>query len=183
VDEADFAAVHVGFYHKHGGSQFWRYYTVGNGSIVQLYWKDLSETQRLGVLDAWAAKAPCWAKRPGKLRSQRLKPRELEQVERTETGQFIGYKWLAVDADGLLYSPSVFAHPRWCDGRLVADVTPTPTNTNGIYAVKSPKSPELARFSAPGRVLVAIALSGVVIEHQFGYRAQVADVIEIVEEA
>lgn len=69
LETLDIVAVHVGFHHKHGGGQFWRYYQV-NGDIHQVGWKDLDDDIRSAVLEAASKKAPLWAKVPGKLRSQ-----------------------------------------------------------------------------------------------------------------
>lgn len=73
VNAPDFVAVHVGFHHKHGGGQFWRFYNV-NGSIEQVAWRDLADETRQVVLDAYEAKAPNWARVPGKLRKDYIKP-------------------------------------------------------------------------------------------------------------
>jgi hypothetical protein len=70
VSAPDFVAVHVGFHHKHGGGQFWRFYNV-NGQIEQVAWKDLSDETRQVVLEA---NAPSWARVPGKLRKDYIKP-------------------------------------------------------------------------------------------------------------
>jgi hypothetical protein len=70
VNALDFVAVHVGFHHKHGGGQFWRFYNV-NGSVQQVAWKDLPDETRQVVLDA---DAPAWARQPGKLRKDYIKP-------------------------------------------------------------------------------------------------------------
>lgn len=64
----DLAAVHVGFSHKHGGGQFWRFYVPAADGWSQVRWSALSDEQRQRVLDA---SRPAWAKAPGKLRSQR----------------------------------------------------------------------------------------------------------------
>lgn len=172
VNRDGFAAVHVGFYHKHGGSQFWRYYRPGG----RVMWKSLSEDERMEVLDAWIADAPGWAKCPGKLRRDYLKPGELSQVEQLEDGRFIGYKWLQRDG-GQLRSPWVWSHVVWEGGCLTADRVPTASNTNGIYAAKSQKDPELARYRSD--VLVKLVLSGTVIEHQRGFRAECAEILEV----
>jgi hypothetical protein len=70
VNAPDFVAIHVGFHHKHGGGQFWRFYNV-NGSIEQVAWKDLPDETRQVVLDAGK---PSWAREPGKLRKDYVKP-------------------------------------------------------------------------------------------------------------
>lgn len=70
----DLVAVHVGFHHKHGGGQFWRYVRpVSDGARWErVGWAALDDEDRQRVLDAVAdGKAPSWAKAPGKLRSER----------------------------------------------------------------------------------------------------------------
>lgn len=177
VDESEFVAIHVGFYHKHGGGQFWRYFQQGEREIHKVEWKSLSEEKRLLVLDAWIAKAPGWAKQPGKLRSQYLKPSELTQSELLEDGRIVGYKRLLYDDDGNCFrSPVAYGNPCWPDGFLEADREPAKANTHGIYAVKNHKDPELNRFQGK---LVKLALSGIVVEHNRGYRAQIAEILEV----
>ncbi|MHC4984389.1 MAG: hypothetical protein ACYTF6_14630 [Planctomycetota bacterium] len=90
VDECDFLAVLVGFSHKHGGGQFYRYYMNGTGGIKQLQWQQLTDDERALVLEAYKEKAPYWAKSPGKLRSEYAKP--------TLT-TFVGYKIMRVVDD------------------------------------------------------------------------------------
>jgi hypothetical protein len=74
LDECDLVAIHVGFHHKHGGGQFWRYYTTDGTTTRQIEWKDLPDDIRQRVLEAHEENAPAWAKAPGKLRSQYRKP-------------------------------------------------------------------------------------------------------------
>lgn len=73
-DEDDLVAIHVGYSHKHGGGQFWRYYTTNGATTSQLTWAQLPDEARAQVLAASTTKAPGWAKEPGKLRSQYAKP-------------------------------------------------------------------------------------------------------------
>lgn len=71
LQSEDLTAIHVGFYHKHGGGQFWRYYRHEQ----QVTWAQLSDEERTRVLDAYENKcAPSWAKSPGKLRTSYMKP-------------------------------------------------------------------------------------------------------------
>ncbi len=74
LNEDDLCAIHVGFYHKHGGGQFWRYYVPDEDGWRQAEWRELDDATRQRVLAAAEKKAPYWAKSPGKLRSQRRKP-------------------------------------------------------------------------------------------------------------
>ena len=85
LNEDDICAVHVGFYHKHGGSQFWRYYVPDGDKWRQAEWRELDDTMRLRILEAAEKKAPHWAKSPGKLRSQRRKP----TIHRTTTWKVV----------------------------------------------------------------------------------------------
>lgn len=68
-------AVHVGFHHKHGGGQFYRYYRIDGmtGQWAQVAWAKLDDNERLDVLAAYEAKAPSWAKVPGKLGIERAR--------------------------------------------------------------------------------------------------------------
>ena len=72
VEDCDLVAVHVGFHHKHGGGQFWRYYTTDGTQTTQVTWASLPDVIRQKVLDAFS-KAPGWAKVPGKLRTSYTK--------------------------------------------------------------------------------------------------------------
>lgn len=101
-------------------------------------------------------------------------------------GAIVGYKVLFKRGDSL-YSPcSQYDCTRvgkWVDGFLEADEIPADDNTNGIYAAKWPDSSELSALKLnPHTVLVKLALSGHVIECEFGFRAQYADILEIVKE-
>jgi len=177
VNRDEFTAVHVGFYHKHGGGQFWRYYRP-EGRVM---WRSLSESERMEVLDGFVAQAPGWAKVPGKLRKDYIKPGELSRAETLEDGRFVGYKWLRRDEDGTFRSAWVWDPPAWTDGCLTADKVPSENNTNGVYAVKSLKDPELIRYQKLCTVLVKIVLSGTVVEHQRGFRAECAQILEVVQ--
>lgn len=70
----DLAAVHVGFFHKHGGGQFWRYYRRGEDTWRQVTWAQLSDQERERVLVAYEDRAPSFAKVPGKLRTNYAYP-------------------------------------------------------------------------------------------------------------
>lgn len=94
LDDCDLVAIHVGFHHKHGGGQFWRYYTTDGSETRQIVWRQIPDEARQRILDA-AVKAPSWAKAPGKLRTQYAKP-----TLRTMTT----YKLVRLEADGTLRS-------------------------------------------------------------------------------
>jgi hypothetical protein len=89
IDEPDFVAVHVGFHHKHRGGQGWFYFVNGQ----RAKWNQLGSRQGQ-VLEAAKAKAPSWAKAPGKLAAQRKSP---------TSNAVVGYKILA-QVDGKLHS-------------------------------------------------------------------------------
>lgn len=95
LDECDLVAIHVGFHHKHGGGQFWRYYTTDGETTRQIYWRQIPDEARQRIIDAAKTKAPSWAKAPGKLRTQYAKP-----TLRTMTT----YKLVRLEADGTLRS-------------------------------------------------------------------------------
>lgn len=173
VVRPDFVAVHVGFHHKHGGGQAWRYYRPSG----RVRWKDLSDLERMEVLDGRIERAPGWADRPGKLRRDRIRPGELTTAERLGDGRYVGYKWLARRADGALLSPRTYRSHVWDGGRLTADEVPAQDNTNGVYAAKSRRDPALDDYRSD--VLVRLALSGTVVEHERGYRAEHAEILEV----
>lgn len=87
----DLIAVHVGFHHKHGGGQFYRYFAV-NGEVKQIEWKSLDDDTRAAVLEAYEKNAPNWAKTPGKLRSQ-------YQTAQPKANLFTAYKIVRVEDD------------------------------------------------------------------------------------
>lgn len=89
-EDCDLVVIHVGFHHKHGGGQFWRYYTTDGTETRQVTWASLPDVTRQIVLDAYQAKAPSWAKAPGKLRANYAKPTNRKQTS---------YKLVAVEND------------------------------------------------------------------------------------
>lgn len=66
VNTATFTAIHVGYHHKHRGSQGWFYYL----NAERVVWSSLNDKRRKQVLDN-VAKAPGWTKCPGELRTSR----------------------------------------------------------------------------------------------------------------
>jgi len=80
-ESTDVIAIHIGFHHKHRGSQFWRYYADGK----QVEWKTLDDDTRQAILEAYEKKAPRWANPPGKLRKDYLSAKP-------KNNMFIGYK-------------------------------------------------------------------------------------------
>lgn len=93
LETLDLVAIHVGFHHKHGGGQFWRYYQI-NGDIKQVSWGSLDDDTRAAILDA---KRPSWAKAPGKLRSQ-------YKSANPKKNMFTAYKVCGINDDGQLTS-------------------------------------------------------------------------------
>lgn len=93
LETLDLVAIHVGFHHKHGGGQFWRYYQI-NGDIRQVSWGSLDDDTRAAILDA---KRPSWAKVPGKLRSQ-------YKSANPKKNMFAAYKVCGINDDGQLTS-------------------------------------------------------------------------------
>lgn len=69
----------------------------------------------------------------------------------------------------------------WRGAMNVADRIPTMKNKSGIYAAKTPDSPILRAYREPDTVLVKLRLSGRIIEADYGYRAQKAEIVEILE--
>lgn len=114
VNDCDFCAVLTGFSHKHGGGQFWRYFIrQESGEIVRKTWAQLTDDERQTVLDN-LDKAPGWAKSPGKMRADYVKP--------TDT-RFDAYKILRVIGDDEF--ESLYDSTRWTlnkrNGQAVAD--------------------------------------------------------------
>lgn len=95
LDDCDLVAIHVGFSHKHRGGQGWYYYTTDGTETRRITWQQLPDEARQRILNAYEAKAPNWAKEPGKLRSEYVKP-----ALRTMTS----YKLVRMEADGRMVS-------------------------------------------------------------------------------
>lgn len=95
LNDDDFCAIHVGYHHKHGGGQFWRYYTTDGTQITQIEWRQIPDEQRARVIEAADQKAPGWAKSPGKLRANYAKPSDKTRI---------AYKLVEERADGTLVS-------------------------------------------------------------------------------
>lgn len=175
-------AIHVSWWHKYHGGQAWRYYRNG---VKLASWKYLEEPERLLVLDAFLdPTVPSWIKRPGKLTRDYIRPHEHNQIEYDNGGNILAYKWLAHNADGYLVSPVRFWSDSaiWANLELTADYPPAEDNSNGIYCAKTPHSPILQDYRKPGYVLVQLLLSGIVIEANYGYRAEHAAIISTLEE-
>jgi len=164
---------------RHSGSQFWRHYRDGE----RVNWKQLDDGERMLILDAFAEPhIPGWAKLPGKLTRDYLKPNELQRLEIDEQGTIYGYKYLKWGLDEAFHSIAPIAdYATWYDNELEADVIPTEENNHGIYAMKSRKNPILYEYMDKYRKLVKLALSGIIIEANEGLRAQHAQIVEILK--
>lgn len=86
VNNPDFVAIHVGFFHKHRGGQFWRYFVSDGQEIHQVSWRSLPDEQRQIVLDAYQEKAPSWAYSPGELRINSRAKRVLNELQEVLDG-------------------------------------------------------------------------------------------------
>jgi len=169
LNEGQLTAVLCSWNCRHSLGQFWRFYWLG----TRRTWKSLSEAQRLRILDARSKHAPKWAKVPGKLERDIIRGRELYRVEMDEQGAIFAYKILRQDERGF---SSPLKKTFWDHGELEADVLPTRENESGIYCVKSRKSQVLSGYK--GR-MVKIVLSGQIVEGETGFRAQHAQIVEV----
>lgn len=68
ANNANLLVVHVGFSHKHGGGQFYRYYRYESGKLCRVTWRNIGNEERKMVINAWIKNAPTWAKSPGILK-------------------------------------------------------------------------------------------------------------------
>jgi len=165
---------------RHSGSQFWRHYRDGE----RVMWKSLTEAERMLILDAFGEPhVPGWVKAPGKLERDYIRGRELYRAEQDEQGTLYGYKYLRLSADdGRLHSPAnVSKNAAWENLELSADREPTAENTHGIYCMKSRKSPQLNAFAQRDCYMVRLALSGTIVEGETGFRAQHAQIVEVLQ--
>jgi len=162
---------------RHGGSQFWRHYR----NDERVTWKSLTEAERMLILDAFGEPhVPGWANLPGKLERDYIRGRELFRAEMDEQGTLYGYKYLRLDEDGLYHSPATVAkNAAWENLELTADREPTAKNTHGIYCTKSRKSPALGGFAKQDCHMVKLILSGTIVEGETGFRAQHAQIVEV----
>jgi len=180
LNESDLTCILVGFWYplkkkQHAGGQFYRHYK----NAVRVEWKRLNEEDKLRILDQVI---PDWARRPGKLKRDYLKPHFHKKVEHDNAGNIIAYKYLTWDQQCQVFK-SFSWHSQiadWIDNSITADQVPTEENTNGIYAAKTPNNPILKHYAMyPDVKLVKLCLSGAVIEYDHGYRAEHADILEV----
>lgn len=117
--------------------------------------------------------------------------RRSKQVEYGPHGSVIAYRYFECLPDGELYSVGKgVARPNnpitrrpagsYRGGWNISDRVPTIKNTAGIYAAKQPYG-VLDDYRHPGLVLAKVELSGRIVEHEYGYRAQRCNVLEILE--
>lgn len=92
LEDCDLVAIHVGFSHKHRGGQGWHYFTTDGQTTRKVTWAQLPDETRQRILNN-ENKAPRWAKTPGKLKSQAIKPAAKMQT---------AYKLVRVDGDKLI---------------------------------------------------------------------------------
>lgn len=167
LDTENLVAIHVGFFHKHGGSQFWRYYRYDGQRWKQVTWAPLSDEDRERVLIACEDRAPAWAKTPGKLRTSYIKP---------TSNQHTTYKIVEV-VDGRYYS--VFdGKTEYIMGRRLAERAVS-EHGGGYYSYPTVDGVE-ARFNEgslfPRRcyddpmalALIECEISGTILEYDTG---------------
>lgn len=145
LNDDDFCAIHVGFHHKHGGGQFWRYYTTDDTAIRQVEWKEIPDEQRQRILDG---KRPAWAKVPGKLRTQYVKPSAKVQT---------AYKLVEVRADGRMVS-LYDGETEYTIGKRLAEQA-RDNHRGGYYA--HPTREHVAKLYTSGNLVPASCLNGV----------------------
>lgn len=131
---------------------------------------------------------------------------KLEEIDSTEIVEkegetIVGYKWLIYDVVNECYV-SNWDSAIWENNSLIADKLPTEDNRNGIYSAKNSTSKILhgyfgslnddnsietffcifdGCFKSPMEFevrLVKLYLSGTIIESEYGYRAECADIVE-----
>jgi len=100
-------------------------------------------------------------------------PEEYRRVETDQSGNIIGYKVLSGRGQ-VLYSP--LRGTAWREKQLKSDLVPTADGPFGIYCAKTPDSPALDEYRRLGK-LYSLILSGVVVEAEFGYRAESARIL------
>ncbi len=181
LNEEDLTSILIGYYGDSTG-QFWRHYK--NGEPIK--WKALPDSDRIRILKA---EHPEWAREPGKLSYNYHKPNHHKKTEFDSAGAIIAYKYLVwverEDVFRSLWTPMLLKTKeaaRWIDNYLEADQIPTEENTNGIYCAKTFDSPLLDDYKKildKNLRLVRLMLSGIVIEKDLGFRAERADILEV----
>jgi hypothetical protein len=179
LNENDLTSILIGYWFaikrkQWGGGHYYRHYK----NCVKTDWRHLSDDDKLRILDIPLPFS--WAKAPGKLERDRNPPRYHRKVERDNAGNIIAYKWLVWDEVRQLFVSKWYHIVDWIDNSMTADQLPTEENSHGVYCAKTPDNPILERYSErPDVRLVRLLLSGVVLEFDHGYRAEQADIIEV----
>lgn len=96
LDAEDLVVIHVGFSHRHGGCQFYRYYRYNGQEWQQGRWAQLPDEDRQRVLIACEDRAPSWAKTPGKLRIDYNLARAIETRTSYKLVQVIDGRYFSV---------------------------------------------------------------------------------------
>lgn len=175
MNDDDLTVILIGFWFaikrkQWGGGHFYRFYK----NSLQVDWQHLHDDDKLRILDV---ELPKWAKVPGKLKKDRAAPRFHRKIEKDNAGNIIAYKYLIQEQDGF---HSFHGNALWAEDSIIADAMPAEENTNGIYCAKTHDSPILARYSRGRNArLVRLLLSGIVLEFSHGYRAERADILEV----
>jgi hypothetical protein len=169
-----------------GGSQYWQYYRYNDidQNWNRVFWKQLDDNDRLKILDALQIDCmPNWINIPGKITTEYVNnPNNPHaKIEMDNAGTIIAYKYLHYDENNKQFNSPITSYGAiWKNNSITADQIPSDDNTNGIYAAKTYNSPILQDYSRHCNVkLVKLLLSGRVIEFRFGYRAEHADILEV----
>jgi hypothetical protein len=175
VNDPDLTSIFVAYRYfgkyKGGSSYYWHF---KNG--IRVSFNKLSEEDKLRILDG---DIPHFAKVPGKLKIDYLNNPDNPFLKTEMEGDtIIAYKYLHQDENGKFYSLRG-NNFEWKDGCLDADQTITEDNTSGIYAMKHINSPGLENYKGYGRKLVKLFLSGKVLEFKHVFRAEHADIVEV----
>jgi hypothetical protein len=111
---------------------------------------------------------------PKKKRKEAKVFRELLHFYAKEDGDLVGYKVLVWS--GLHWRSPGFPG-LWVDYRLTADSRPATRNESGIYVAKRPEY-ILDYLSVPGAKMFIVGIKPRIVEHERGYRAQKAYMIQ-----
>ena len=113
--------------------------------------------------------------------------------EADRDGNLYGYKVLVDDGDGVLKSPNYLLRKNypdvsfsWDDGKLSSQRSPTRQMPYGIHGVKKLKHLEdwYRKYERGWRhnlVVVRIVIWGTIVETEFGFRAEHAKIVDVVE--
>lgn len=176
LNDIDLTCIAIGYWFaikrkQWGGGHYYRHYK----NCVRVDWQHLSDDDKLRILDV--PLPATWMKAPGKLKRDKAAPRFHRRIERDNAGNIIAYKYLVQEQDGF---HSWYHGAHWAGDSMTADAMPTEENTNGIYCAKTHDSPILKRYSNGNNArLVRLLLSGKVLEFSHGYRAEQADILEV----